>query len=140
MPGSPPRSNTDPRTSPPPVTRSNSATPEASRGASSVWLLSGSITNRRPLRDERAAPAAPSATSVFQAPQASQRPAQRAEAAPQLWQTKFGARATIDPSSTATIDEMATRPEPDKDFVADRAGGCGDLVDGDGLTDERCAI
>jgi hypothetical protein len=32
---------------------------------------------------------------VFQAPQASQRPAQRAEAAPQLWQTKFCARATM---------------------------------------------
>ena len=43
----------------------------------------------------RAGAAAPSSTSVFQSPQASQRPAQRAEAAPQFWQTKFCARATI---------------------------------------------
>jgi hypothetical protein len=32
---------------------------------------------------------------VFQEPQASQRPAQRADGAPQLWQTKFCARATM---------------------------------------------
>jgi hypothetical protein len=53
------------------------------------------MTKSRPLREERAGVAAPSWTSVFQAPQASQRPAQRADVAPQLWQTKICARATI---------------------------------------------
>ena len=43
-------SSTEPRTNPPPVTRSNSATPEASRGASCVSPASGSSANTRPLR------------------------------------------------------------------------------------------
>ena len=42
MPGSPPSSSTEPRTKPPPVTRSNSAMPEARRGASWVSPDSGS--------------------------------------------------------------------------------------------------
>ena len=53
MPGSPPSSSTDPRTNPPPVTRSNSAMPEASLGASCVAPASGSSANLRPLRGAR---------------------------------------------------------------------------------------
>ena len=68
---------------------------EVCRGASSVCPFKGSMTNKRPLREPRVAVAAPSSTSVFQPPQASQRPAQRADAAPQLWQTKFCARAAM---------------------------------------------
>ncbi len=78
MPGSPPSSSTEPRTRPPPVTRSNSAMPEASRGASCDSPLSGSTANNRPLREVRRGPSAPSSTSVFHSPQASHLPAQRA--------------------------------------------------------------
>ena len=51
MPGSPPTSSTEPRTKPPPVTRSSSAMPEAVRGASSA--LAGQRMQR-----ERAGPCA----------------------------------------------------------------------------------
>ncbi len=71
MPGSPPTSSTEPRTKPPPVTRSNSAMPEASRGAS--WLLPVRVSsvNSRPLRRLRietgmlVAPVVSSSASVF---------------------------------------------------------------------------
>ena len=53
MPGSPPSSSTEPRTKPPPVTRSNSAMPEARRGASCASPASGSSAKRRPLRGAR---------------------------------------------------------------------------------------
>ena len=42
MPGSPPSSSTEPRTKPPPVTRSSSAMPEGRRGASCASPASGS--------------------------------------------------------------------------------------------------
>src|SRR5262245_15216465 len=92
MPGSPPTSSTEPRTKPPPVTRSNSTIPEERRGAS--WLLpdSDSSANCRPLRLERietgTAVAPSSSASVFHSPQASHLPCQRLYAAPQFWQTK----------------------------------------------------
>jgi hypothetical protein len=54
------------------------------------------MVNSRPLREDRGLAALPSSTSVFHAPQASQRPDQRVDAAPQLWQTKFCVRATIE--------------------------------------------
>src|SRR5262245_37291330 len=91
MPGSPPTRRTEPRTKPPPVTRSSSAIPEERRGAS--WLLpaSDSSVNVRPLRLERidtgTLPVVSSSASVFHSPQDSHLPCQRLYAAPQFWQT-----------------------------------------------------
>src|SRR6266851_2604618 len=101
MPGSPPTSSTEPRTKPPPVTRSSSAMPEDRRGAS--WLLPVrlSSTNLRPLRLERTetgiavAPVVSSSESVFHSPQESHLPCQRLYAAPQFWQTKESADLAI---------------------------------------------
>src|SRR6185503_8775791 len=94
MPGSPPTRSTEPRTKPPPVTRSSSAMPEARRGAS--WLLPERLSSAkvRPLRRERTetgiavAPVVSSSASVFHSPQDSHLPCQRLYAAPQFWQTK----------------------------------------------------
>src|SRR5258708_40184143 len=94
MPGSPPTRSTEPRTKPPPVTRSSSAIPEGRRGAS--WLLPVRVSsaNSRPLRLERietgivVAPLVSSSASVFHSPQDSHLPCQRLYAAPQFWQTK----------------------------------------------------
>src|ERR1700752_1464501 len=91
MPGSPPTSSTEPRTKPPPVTRSSSAMPEDKRGASWVFPDRLSSRNCRPLRLERTDPGtalASSSASVFHSPQASHLPCQRLYAAPQFWQTK----------------------------------------------------
>src|SRR3954469_8402085 len=94
MPGSPPTSSTEPRTKPPPVTRSSSAMPEESRGASWLLPVSDSSANVRPLRLERietgieVAPDVSSSDSVFHSPQDSHLPCQRLYAAPQFWQTK----------------------------------------------------
>src|SRR6266478_1516007 len=94
MPGSPPTSSTEPRTNPPPVTRSNSAIPEGRRGASKLFPVNVSSANRRPLRLERietgivVAPVVSSSASVFHSPQDSHLPCQRLYAAPQFWQTK----------------------------------------------------
>src|SRR6266481_10067824 len=97
MPGSPPTKSTEPRTKPPPVTRSSSVIPDDSRGAS--WLLPVRLSslNTRPLRLERTetgiavAPVVSSSASVFHSPQASHLPCQRLYAAPQFWQTKESA-------------------------------------------------
>jgi hypothetical protein len=92
MPGSPPTSSTEPRTKPPPVTRSSSAMPDERRGAS--WLLPARLSSAkvRPLRFERIdtgmLPAVSSSASVFHSPQDSHLPCQRLYAAPQFWQTK----------------------------------------------------
>src|SRR4029077_12023276 len=94
IPGSPPTSSTEPRTKPPPVTRSNSANPEERRGASWLLPVSDSSLNVRPLRRERTetgidvAPVVSSSDSVFHSPQDSHLPCQRLYAAPQFWQTK----------------------------------------------------
>src|SRR3954471_10356120 len=97
LPGSPPTNSTEPRTKPPPVTRSSSAIPEGRRGAS--WLLPVRVSsaNSRPLRLLRietgivVAPVTSSSTSVFHSPQDSHLPCQRLYAAPQFWQTKESA-------------------------------------------------
>src|SRR3978361_2112653 len=94
MPGSPPTNKTEPRTKPPPVTRSSSPMPDDRRGAS--WLLPVRLSsaNVRPLRLERietgieVAPVVSSSASVFHSPQDSHLPCQRLKAAPQFWQTK----------------------------------------------------
>src|SRR6195952_3647061 len=97
IPGSPPTSSTEPRTKPPPVTRSSSAMPEAMRGASSLLPVRLSRLKVRPRRLERidtgteVAPEVSSSTSVFHSPQDSHLPCQRLYAAPQFWQTKESA-------------------------------------------------
>src|SRR5436190_331864 len=53
MPGSPPTRSTEPRTKPPPVTRSSSVMPEDRRGASLLFPVSDSSANVRPRRFER---------------------------------------------------------------------------------------
>src|SRR5258707_9204607 len=94
MPGSPPTRSTEPRTKPPPVTRSSSAIPEGRRGASTLLPVRVSSWNCRPLRLERietgieVAPVVSSSDSVFHSPQDSHFPCQRLKAAPQFWQTK----------------------------------------------------
>src|ERR1700731_496257 len=94
MPGSPPTRSTEPRTKPPPVTRSSSAMPEGRRGASTLLPVSVSSANVRPLRLERietgieVEPVVSSSASVFHSPQDSHLPCQRLYAAPQFWQTK----------------------------------------------------
>ncbi len=73
MPGSPPTSSTEPRTKPPPVTRSSSVMPEDRRGASWVFPDRLSSANVRPLRLERietgTLPVVSSSASVFHSPQ-----------------------------------------------------------------------
>src|SRR5437660_6266210 len=92
MPGSPPTSSTEPRTKPPPMTRSNSVIPEERRGASWLLPVSDSSWNCRPLRLERietgTEPEVSSSESAFHSPQPSHLPCQRLNAAPQFWQTK----------------------------------------------------
>src|SRR5882757_4715390 len=94
MPGSPPTRSTEPRTKPPPVTRSSSAIPEERRGASWLLPVNDSSANLRPLRLERietgivVAPVVSSSTNVFHSSQDSHLPCQRLYAAPQFWQTK----------------------------------------------------
>src|SRR6266566_4137570 len=94
MPGSPPTRSTEPRTKPPPVTRSSSAIPEGRRGASTLLPVRVSSTNSRPLRLLRietgieVEPVVSSSASVFHSPQDSHLPCQRLYAAPQFWQTK----------------------------------------------------
>src|SRR6185437_4538261 len=94
MPGSPPTNSTEPRTKPPPVTRSSSVMPEGRRGASLLLPVRLSSANVRPLRRERTetgievAPVVSSSLSVFHSPQESHFPCQRLYAAPQFWQTK----------------------------------------------------
>src|SRR6185369_9787801 len=87
--------STEPRTNPPPVTRSNSGSPEGRRGASCVSPVSGWSANTRPLRPALPGPArsaaAPSSAMVFHSLQASHLPAQRPYTAPQFWQMKEGA-------------------------------------------------
>src|SRR5438477_6801393 len=105
MPGSPPSSNTDPRTKPPPVTRSNSLMRDAVRGASWLSPVSVSSAKVRPLRRDRrfagtaAEPPAFSSLSVFHSPQASHLPCQRLKAAPQFWQTNVGELLAIQQES-----------------------------------------
>src|SRR5215813_11282328 len=97
--------------SPPPVTRSSSAIPDESRGAS--WLLPDSVSsaNCRPLRFDRietgTAVAPSSSESVFHSPQASHLPCQREYAAPQFWQTKESEDLAICDSPASVISARA---------------------------------
>ena len=92
IPGSPPTSMAEPRTIPPPVTRSSSAISVRIRGASSISPESDVSATGVPFLACRPGPppmppAGLSSTMVFHAPQPSHFPAQRACTVPQLWQT-----------------------------------------------------
>jgi hypothetical protein len=90
MPGSPPIRMAEPRTSPPPVTWSNSAMPLLRLMASSALARSMSTSSIfRPLLAVRpfgVVSARASSTIVFQAPQESHFPPHRGVTAPQDWQ------------------------------------------------------
>src|SRR5215470_3583858 len=107
MPGSPPTSSTEPRTKPPPVTRSSSVMPEERRGAS--WLLPARLSsaNVRPLRlartDTGTLPLVSSSASVFHSPQPSHLPCQRLYAVPQFWQTKERVDLAMDAPSRSPV-------------------------------------
>src|ERR1700760_765555 len=127
MPGSPPTSSTEPRTKPPPVTRSSSGMPEDSRGAS--WLLPARLSsaNVRPLRLARTEtgtlPDVSSSASVFHSPQDSHLPCQRLYAAPQFWQTKERGDLAIQDSVAIGIDRvhsMERRATSAKDRLVSR--------------------
>src|SRR4051812_45558554 len=109
MPGSPPTSSTEPRTKPPPVTRSSSTMPEESRGASWLLPVSDSSAKVLPLRLDRietgidVAPDVSSSASVFHSPQDSHLPCQRLNAAPQFWQTKESVYLAMDFRSVCVL-------------------------------------
>ena len=115
MPGSPPIRRAEPGTSPPPITRSNSAMPVGRRSAGALSPSRGwrSILRPRPAdRPLGALSAAASSTMVFHAPQASQRPLQRGWLAPQVWQTIAAPRAFARPTATSTGMEIGPSARP----------------------------
>jgi hypothetical protein len=93
MPGSPPINVTEPATRPPPITRSSSVEPVASRGDSTRACaaneedtsLEGPATDRA---DLRALVEAASASKVFHSPQPAHCPCHFGADAPQFWQIK----------------------------------------------------
>ncbi len=92
------------------------------------------------MREPRPEAVTPSSTSAFQTPQASQRPVQRAEAAPQFWQTNVFARATMPSLLKAAIDQVAARGEAGENLVAYGTGRFGDLLQGNVFADESREI
>ena len=86
-----PTRTAEPGTSPPPVTRSNSANPQVRRGCGLLWLCRSTNCNFwAALPRPESPPGVFSKTSSvieFQAPQPSQRPDHLAATAPQSWQT-----------------------------------------------------
>src|SRR3954447_6447152 len=88
IPGSPPTSNAEPGTMPPPQTRSYSAMPLIRRGAFSDTPLRSTKSIRRPAPDARPRPfgalsGTASSTSVFHSPHASHLPPHLGKLAPQ---------------------------------------------------------
>ena len=117
MPGSPPSSTSDPGTTPPPSTRSNSSMPVESRTALArldVGVQRGARATRPAARSGWRAPrprgsAARSSTSVFQPPHSAQRPIHLGACAPHSWQTKttLGAFIRIPaPPGAQTADDL----------------------------------
>ncbi|MNS46599.1 hypothetical protein D3C72_791020 [compost metagenome] len=94
-PGSPPRSTSEPGTTPPPSTRSSSPRPVEKRSSSviSIWaigvgrVLATKAAARAALAVTGAVGATVSSTSVFHSLQSGQRPIHLACSAPQFWQT-----------------------------------------------------
>src|SRR5262245_8193198 len=118
MPGSPPISNADPGTMPPPVTRSSSARPVGMRAILSAACVSVSSPTTRPF-DDRARPEPggssklASSISVFHSPQAPHLPAQRGDTAPQFWHTNWLLAGLAMPSgSRLLVDAIDALAEP----------------------------
>ncbi len=88
MPGSPPMRMTEPATSPPPRTRSNSEMPQGSRSSASP-ATSQMGTGATPDREGEGPFPLPrtSSTRLFQAEQSGHLPSHLADWYPQLWQT-----------------------------------------------------
>src|SRR5471032_1936256 len=109
--GSPAISNTEPRTKPPPVTRSSSATPDVRRGASCASPANASSAKSLPFEGLRPGPAgrsAPSWANVFHSPQASHLPCQREAVAPQFWQMKLRLRLDMEESPVFDAQDAKT--------------------------------
>src|SRR5262245_5468930 len=93
MPGSPPSNTSDPGTSPPPSTRSNSLTPDDTRSDTTVSTSAYKCAPLPPSADT-AAPfdatgIAVSSTNEFHAPQSGQRPSHFGDCEPHCWQLKM---------------------------------------------------
>src|SRR5512147_1395145 len=137
MPGSPPTSTAEPGTSPPPSTRSNSAMPVGSRGASRVSVPRPSKEAALPLPPLMAtsaggpAGAAASSMMLFHSPQAAHFPDQREVTAPQAWQTKALEALAMLVLLAAGIAPHGTGAEIGEDFVVDGAGVSGKFMRGD---------
>src|SRR4051812_17414941 len=95
MPGSPPISTSEPGTTPPPRTRSNSSIPDDSRSATTVSMsayncgpaAAASVYRFAASVDTaRAASAGRSSTSEFHAPHSAHRPSHFCDCAPHSWQ------------------------------------------------------
>src|SRR3954467_11992032 len=93
MPGPPPTSIADPATMPPPIARSNSASPLGSRSGNAAGLSSPTSGMTRPppcrlcLAAKMLETSAVSWTSVFHSAQSTHCPCQRCDTDPQAWQT-----------------------------------------------------
>src|SRR6478609_7912496 len=128
MPGSPPTRTAEPGTRPPPSTRSNSAMPVGSRGASRVSVPSPSKAAALPLPPLMAtsaggpAGAAVSSMMLFHSPQAAHLPDQRAVTAPQAWQTKALEALAMTRCLPAQVAARGAGAEIGEDFVVDGAG------------------
>src|SRR6185312_9703603 len=97
MPGSPPMSTSEPGTTPPPRTRSNSSMPDDNRSATTVSMSAyncGPAAAARVYRfaasvdTARVGSAGRSSTSEFHAPQSAHRPSHFCDCAPHSWQLK----------------------------------------------------
>ncbi len=102
IPGSPPRSTTEPGTRPPPSTRSKPGRPVARRGRCSrpISPIDTACGDAAP-GAARTAAARTSSTNEFHSPQSGQRPSHFGDAEPHDWQAKtvvaFAAIAQIAP-------------------------------------------
>ena len=142
MPGSPPTSTAEPGTRPPPSTRSNSAMPVGSRGASRVSVPSPSKEAALPLPPLMATraggPAGAAVSSMMMCPL----PAGRAFSGPAgahratgLADEGFG-NFGHDELLAAGIAPRRARAEIGEDFVVDGAGMGGKFVRGDVRADQ----
>src|SRR5262245_66428454 len=101
MPGSPPSSTSDPGTTPPPSTRSNSPIPVESLGNCSTSISeykravvgAPGVAYRCDVAVVPLDSAGRSSTYEFQAPQSAQRPSHFGDCEPHSWQTKKIGRA-----------------------------------------------
>src|SRR5215468_6130700 len=127
MPGSPPTSTAEPGTRPPPSTRSSSAMPVGSRGASRVSACRPSKAAARPLPPLMATSAGgpkgavASSMMLFHSPQTAHSPDQRVVTAPGLADVGFGGFGHS-AMLAADIAPQRTGAEAGEDLVVDGAG------------------